>query len=144
MGLINKVDMVCLSPVGYGVKTIFHRRQTYHINLVDQTHIQRTRPRRKTVFFKTTLRVFITTNGCVVYSSEFEGMFLHSYRLFLTVILAMISPTDCWSSCIPANHHLNWLNTSTRSLWFEVAYVGEGENSRLDLELRATRFFYKN
>ena len=32
MGLINKVDMVCLSP---------HRRQTYHINLVDQTHITR-------------------------------------------------------------------------------------------------------
>ena len=41
MGLINKVDMVCLSPVGYGVElnTISHRRQTYHINLVDQTHI---------------------------------------------------------------------------------------------------------
>ena len=29
-----------------------HRRQTYHINLVDQTHIQRTRPHRKTVFSK--------------------------------------------------------------------------------------------
>ena len=56
MGLINKVDMVCLSPVGYG--TISHRRQTYHINLVDQTHVQRTRPRRKTVFFKTSLQVF--------------------------------------------------------------------------------------
>ena len=43
MGLINKVDMVGLSPVGYGVyhisNTISHRRQTYHINLVDQTHI---------------------------------------------------------------------------------------------------------
>ena len=39
MGLINKVDMVCLSPVGYGVIiSISHRRQTYHINLVDQTH----------------------------------------------------------------------------------------------------------
>ena len=31
--------------------SLSHRRQTYHINLVDQTHIQRTRPRRKTVFF---------------------------------------------------------------------------------------------
>ena len=33
--------MGCLSPVGYGVKlnTISHRRQTYHINLVDLTHI---------------------------------------------------------------------------------------------------------
>ena len=59
VGLINKVDMICLSPVGYGVQlnTISHRRQTYHINLVDQTHIQRTRPRKKTVFFKTSLRV---------------------------------------------------------------------------------------
>ena len=36
---------------------ISHRRQTYHINLVDQTHIQRTRPRRKTVFFKTSLQI---------------------------------------------------------------------------------------
>ena len=42
VGLINKLDMVCLSPVGYGVElnTISHRRQTYHINLVDQTHIR--------------------------------------------------------------------------------------------------------
>ena len=55
----NKVDMVCLSPVGYGIS---HRRQTYHIDLVDLTHIQRTRPRRKTVFFKTSLRVFIHKN----------------------------------------------------------------------------------
>ena len=31
----------------------------YHINLVDQTHIQRTRPRRKTVFFKTSLRAIL-------------------------------------------------------------------------------------
>ena len=30
------------------------RRQTYHINLVDQTHIQRTHPRRKTDFFNDT------------------------------------------------------------------------------------------
>ena len=57
MGLIYKVDMVCLSPVGYGTKHHIPHRQTYHINLVDQTHIQRTRPRRKTVFFKTSLRV---------------------------------------------------------------------------------------
>ena len=42
----------------YRLSTISHRRQTYHINLVDQTHIQRTRPRRKTVFFKTSLRVY--------------------------------------------------------------------------------------
>ena len=49
--------MVCLSPVEYELNTISHRQQTYHINLVDQTHIQRTRPRRKTVFFKTSLRV---------------------------------------------------------------------------------------
>ena len=60
--------MVCLSPVGYGVQlnTISHRRQTYHINLVDQTHIQRTRPRRKTAFFKTSLRVDLSAFGLVV------------------------------------------------------------------------------
>ena len=29
--------MVCLSPVGYGVNTISHRRQTYHIDLVYKT-----------------------------------------------------------------------------------------------------------
>ena len=53
--------MICLSPVGYGVKlyTISHRQQTYHITFVDQTNIQRTRPRRKTVFFKTSLKAHI-------------------------------------------------------------------------------------
>ena len=45
MGLINKVDMVCLSPVGYGV-IISHRRQTYHIILVGQTHINFKHPNR--------------------------------------------------------------------------------------------------
>ena len=57
MGLINKVDMVCLSPVGFGVKLTFRALALRRSNLVDQTHIQRTRPRRKTVFFKTSLRV---------------------------------------------------------------------------------------
>ena len=38
-------------------------------NLVDQTHIQRTRPRRKTVFFKTSLRVQYIKSG---YGIELE------------------------------------------------------------------------
>ena len=31
MGLINKVDMVCLSPVGYGVKLTFRALAKHHI-----------------------------------------------------------------------------------------------------------------
>ena len=74
----TKVDMIYLSPVRYGVQLTFRalafRRNRlsletsakHHIptgdkhiisTFVDQTHIQRTRPRRKTVFFKTSLRV---------------------------------------------------------------------------------------
>ena len=48
-----------LKRISYISHTISHRRQTYHAKLVDQTHIQRTRPRRKTVFFKPSLRVCI-------------------------------------------------------------------------------------
>ena len=49
--------------VACGILCLSHRRQTSHINLVDQTHIQRTRPRRKTVFFKTSLRVVVQYLG---------------------------------------------------------------------------------
>ena len=40
---------------------------------VDQTHIQRTRPRRKTVFFKTSLQEFILGSTSVELSTQSVG-----------------------------------------------------------------------
>ena len=65
----TKVDMVCFSPVGFGVKVSMYKVTDRNTNtntntspspspkhtisaFVDQTHIQRTRPRRRTVFFQ--------------------------------------------------------------------------------------------
>ena len=55
--------MVCFSPVGYacGIWCIAHIPQANKHTIstfVNQTHIQCTRPRRKTVFFKTSLPAF--------------------------------------------------------------------------------------
>ena len=53
-------DMVCFSPVGYltGEK---HTISTF----VDQTHIQRTRPRSKAVFLKTSLPMYVYSNAYI-------------------------------------------------------------------------------
>ena len=62
MGLINKVDMVCLSPVGYGVMLMFRPLALRRSRL---SHIQHTRPRRKTVLFKTSLRMSKVDEGAI-------------------------------------------------------------------------------
>ena len=64
--------------------TLPHRRQTYHIDLVDLTHIQRTRPRRKTVFFKTSFRVYlISTYLFPLYSFCYFSLLSVSFFSFL-------------------------------------------------------------
>ena len=58
--------MVCFSPMGYGEK--------YTIStFADQTHIQRTRPRRKTVFLKTSLSLKLK------YPTEAQMLIVLSY-----------------------------------------------------------------
>ena len=66
-GMFVACGIWCLADVS-SVNPSSEQRRTIS-TFVDHTHIQRTRPRRKTVFFKTSLPVFIITTclECLVY-----------------------------------------------------------------------------
>ena len=61
--------------VACGIWCLAHRQQTYHINLVDQTHFQHTYPHRKTVFFKTSLQVLIPGQTGFTYIAHDHELF---------------------------------------------------------------------